>query len=152
MSEEEYLIETGKSIEDAIQKAIKKLKCTQEEIEVEILEEKRKRNIFGLRSPTVTVKVTVKNELSKIKLIIENILSLMKIQGEVFQKKEGSANIITIYTAGYDGLLIGRGGKTLDALQYIVSKIARKSGINIPFYITVGNYKRPYNKSKNELQ
>ncbi len=142
MTPEKYFIETGKTIEEAISKIIKKLKCSRNEIEIEILDNGGGKKLLGLVRTPVTVKVALKDELAKIRSIIEDLLSLMKIEGEVFETKEGLTNILRIYTAGYDGLLIGKGGKTLNALQYIVSKMAKKSGINLPFYITVGDYKR----------
>jgi predicted RNA-binding protein Jag len=73
---------------------------------------------------------------------MEKLLSLMGIEGQVFEVKEGSRNLIKVYTAGYDGLLIGRGGRTLNALQYIVSRMARKAGIKLPFQIQIGDHKR----------
>ncbi|MCK4233610.1 Jag N-terminal domain-containing protein [candidate division WOR-3 bacterium] len=138
-----YCIETGKTVEEAVAKAIKNLECSKDEIKVEILDKGGKKKFLGLVKTPVTVKVSLKDDLSKVKTIIEDILSLMEIEGEIFETKVGSDNIIKIFTAGYDGLLIGKGGRTLNALQYLVSKMAKKSGINLSFYITVGNYKRP---------
>lgn len=152
MNPEEYLIETGKTVEEAISKAMKKLNCTKNEVEISILDKGGKKRFLGLLKTPVTVKISLKDNLAKIRNIIEEILSFMQIEGEIFEKRDGSKNILSIYTAGYDGLLIGKGGKTLDAIQYIVSKMAKKTGIDIPFYITVGDYKRPYNREEDEFR
>lgn len=140
MNSDDYCIERGKTVEEAISKGIERLDCSKEDVDIEVLEEGGKRKFLGLVTTPATIKVTLKKELTKAKKIVENILNLMDIDGKVFEKKKGSSNILHIYTAGYDGLLIGRGGKTLSALQYIVSKIAKRSGIKLSFSITVGDY------------
>jgi len=146
MNSEKYLIETAKTVESAVTKAINKLECSRDEVDVEILDDGSKKKFMGLIKRPVTVKVGIKKDITNVKLIVENLLSLMGINGKVFERKEGSTNVLKILTAGYDGLLIGKGGKTLDALQYIVTRMAKKSGISAPFYITVGDYKRAFEK------
>ncbi|TET19781.1 MAG: KH domain-containing protein [Candidatus Cloacimonadota bacterium] len=146
MSSKEYCIETGKTVDEAVDKAIKNLACSRADVEVEIID-KGKKGFLGIFSSPVTVRVSLQGGLSKVKTIIQDILVLMDIDGQVFEAKEGKINILRIYTAGYDGLLIGRGGKTLNALQHVVSRMARKSGIRLPFYIRVGDYKQQQGKS-----
>lgn len=142
MNPEEHCIETGKTVDEAVSKAIRTLGCRRNEVEVRVLDDGKKRKFLGLVKTPVTVRVMRTAELTKVKGMVETLLSLMKIEGQVFEVKEGSRNIIKIYTAGYDGLLIGKGGRTLNAFQYIVSRMAKKSGIKLPFQIQIGDHKK----------
>jgi spoIIIJ-associated protein len=142
MSPEEHCIETGRTVDEAVSKAIRTLGCCADEVKVEVLEDGGKRRLLGLIRTPVTVKVTRTGELTRVKEIVEQLLSLMQIEGQVFDVKEGSRNIVKVYTAGYDGLLIGRGGRTLNAIQYIVSRMAKKAGIKLHFQIQIGDRKK----------
>ncbi len=142
MNPEEYRIETGRTVDEAVSKAVRALGCCRDEVKIEVLEKGGKRRFLGFVKSPASVKVTRSAGLTRVKTIVENLLSLMGIEGQVFEAKEGSRNLVKIYTAGYDGLLIGRGGKTLNALQHIVSRMARKAGIKLPFQIQIGDHKR----------
>lgn len=142
MNLEEHRIETGRTVDEAVSKAIRVLGCCRDDVKVEILDKGGKAKFLGLVKTPATVKVTRMPDLAKIKAMVEELLLLMDIEGQVFEVREGTRNIVKIYTAGYDGLLIGRGGRTLNALQYVVSRMARKAGIKLPFKIQIGDHKK----------
>jgi len=65
--------------------------------------------------------------LEAAKSTLLEILSLMGIQAEV--EVEDTPDAISLTLKGADeGLLIGKRGQTLDALQYVVNKILSKQG------------------------
>lgn len=142
MIQEEHRIETGRTVDEAVSKAIQAMGCCRDDVRIEVLDKGGKRGFLGFVKTPATVRVTRTGELAKIRAMVEELLSLMGIEGQVFEVKEGSRNLVKIYTAGYDGLLIGRGGRTLNALQYIISRMARKSGIRLPFKIQIGDHKK----------
>ncbi len=142
MNREEHRIETGKTVDEAVSKAIRLLGCCRDDVRVEVLDQGGKPRFLGMAKTPATVKVTRMPELTKIKVMVKELLSLMDIEGQVFEVKEGTRNVVKIYTAGYDGLLIGRGGRTLNALQYVVSRMAKKAGIRLPFKIQIGDHKK----------
>jgi spoIIIJ-associated protein len=50
---------------------------------------------------------------------------------------------VTIRTDGLDGLLIGRRGQTLAALQHVVGRlVSRQFGPDVPHTVDVGDYRR----------
>jgi len=55
LTPEKYFIETGKTIEEAISKVIKKLKCSRNEIEIEILDNGGGKKLLGLVRTPITV-------------------------------------------------------------------------------------------------
>ena len=61
----------------------------------------------------------------KAKTVLTDILGLMGVQGDVemIQDKKGGETILEVRSES-SGLLIGRKGQTLEALQYLVTRIA----------------------------
>jgi spoIIIJ-associated protein len=118
---------TGKTIDEAVDKALSELGVSREEVEVDILEQPSK-GLFGfLGSKPGRVKVKVKeNPSRKARELLEQILDVMelKVDMDIEENKHG----IFISMQGTDlGILIGRRGETLDALQYLVNLSANKN-------------------------
>lgn len=127
----------GKTTEEAIENACRQLKLTKEEIEIEIIEP-GSAGIFGLvGGRKAKVKVTTEREepehieqgngLAVAKETLENILVLMPMEGIEVQVHRVDGTIALNIEGDKSGLLIGRKGRTLDALQYIVNKIVNKT-------------------------
>jgi len=124
----------GKNTEEAIEKASKELNLPVEELNIDIIEP-GSAGIFGLvggkkAKIRVTVKTTPKttgeNGLDLAKEALERILSLIPV--EVTISAQQIDHTINLNIDGdKSGLLIGRKGRTLDALQFIVNKIVNKS-------------------------
>ena len=136
----------GKTTEEAIQNASKELDIPSEDLKVDIIEP-GSAGIFGLvGGKKAKIKVTVKGPepvikpgiaqpiqpvaddkaLDVAKDVLERILSLIPVVATVNGRHEDS-NISLNIEGEKSGLLIGRKGKTLDALQYIVNKIVNKA-------------------------
>ncbi|MEW6608759.1 MAG: RNA-binding cell elongation regulator Jag/EloR [bacterium] len=126
-----FVEETGKTADEAIEKALKTLGAAKEEVKIEVMEEENK-GLFGFgASKLVKVKVSLfKNsgigELSK--EILSRILELMEIKAEVIIKE--TPEIVNLEIKTDDAaILIGKRGQTLNALQEIVTLISnQKSG------------------------
>ena len=124
----------GKTAEEAIEKASRELNLPVEELDIDIIEP-GSAGIFGLVGTRKTkVRVNLKTEemnnditgLETAKETLGNILSLIPM--EVAIHAEQSDGKISLSIEGdSSGLLIGRKGKTLDALQYIVNRVVNKS-------------------------
>lgn len=118
---------TGKTIDEAIGLALRDLNASREEVEVDILEEASK-GIFGLIGvKPARIKVTLKEGPSqKAGIILKNIFRTMQLQVDmkVIEKEQG----LFINLEGPElGILIGRRGETLDALQYLINLSVNKS-------------------------
>ncbi len=131
---EDYEFE-GKTTEDAIENASRELNLPAEELSVDIIEPGSS-GIFGLvGSRRAKIRVTVKSPIKKTdddnglkiaKETLENILSLIPVDTTVSAEQTDGKIALTI-EGDKSGLLIGRKGKTLDALQYIVNKVVNKT-------------------------
>jgi len=126
----------GKTTEEAIEKACKELNRPKEELDIEILEP-GSAGIFGIvGTKKAKIKVTLpqeeqeepteENDVDFAKKTLQDILSLISTEAEVTAGTEDGKITLNIY-GDKSGLLIGRKGKTLDALQFIVNKIVNKS-------------------------
>ncbi len=134
---------TGKNIEDAIEKGLKELNCSKEEVEIKVLDEGTK-GLFGLMgAKPARVLLTIKDknkakELRKEKKeehkkeidfdlacknaqeYVSKIISMMniKINDIKVGHDEDTVNIEVSTDSG--SLLIGRSGQSLNALEYVV--------------------------------
>ncbi len=132
----EYEFE-GKTTEEAIEKACKELNRPKEELDIEILEP-GSAGIFGIvGTKKAKIKVTIneekaqdleegEDEVAFAKETLEDILKLIPTEAEVTAEVEEGKIVLNIH-GDRSGLLIGRKGKTLDAIQFIVNKIVNKS-------------------------
>jgi spoIIIJ-associated protein len=124
----------GKTTEEAIENASRQLNLPVEELRIDIIEP-GSAGIFGLvGSKRAKIKVIVKREgqpddevgLAIAKEALENILALIPVETTV-SAEPVDGNIALTIEGDKSGLLIGRKGKTLDALQFIVNKIVNKN-------------------------
>ncbi|MBQ2941019.1 MAG: protein jag [Clostridia bacterium] len=118
----------AKTVDEAVEKALSDLNTTKENVEIEILEESK--GLFGLLgSKEVKVRVTLikEDETSKAESFLKNITEKMGMDTEletVYNEEEKKMNI-ELKGEGL-GLLIGRRGETLDALQYLTNIFLNK--------------------------
>lgn len=125
----EYLNQEGKTIEDAIIKALEKLNISREEANIEVIDEGSK-GIFGLiGSKNAVVKVNKKIDPVKIgQEFLESIFKVMPFEAEisVIDEETGQEQIMYNISSRNLGLIIGHRGETLDSFQYLTSLIVNK--------------------------
>lgn len=125
----------AKTTEDAIEEACRRLQVSREELEIEVVEP-GSAGIFGLvggRKARIKValrqkeaEITEEGVLEKAKEALETILALIPIDGVTVRAENRDGAVSLDIEGDKSGLLIGRKGKTLDAIQYILSKIVNK--------------------------
>jgi len=117
---------TGKTVDEAIETALGELKLSRDEVEIEVLEEPTK-GLFGiLGGKPARIRVKTKTTISgRAKEILYNVMQAMKLTVDIETVEKNEMVLINI--SGPDlGILIGRRGETLDALQYLVNLSANK--------------------------
>ena len=124
----------GKSTEEAIKNAARNLNVPAEELNVDVIEP-GSAGIFGLvGGRKARIRVTLKgapphqesDEVLVAQQTLEKILSFIPVEAAVRADRiDGKVNLTIV--GDRTGLLIGRKGKTLDALQYVVTKIVNKA-------------------------
>lgn len=118
---------TGTNVDEAIENALKKMGVARDEVEVEVVEEPSK-GLLGLGAKEAKVKVRLKSNLARKspEAMVGEILSLMGIGARVDAEESAGVYYINIYGENL-GMLIGRHGHTLDALQYLINVGANKN-------------------------
>ena len=75
--------------------------------------------------------------------LVLDLLETMEIPAEVRVERAGEDIEVTISTRGYDGLLIGRRGQTLTALQHVIGRlVSREFGPDGRVVVDVGDYRQ----------
>lgn len=125
-----YIEKTGKSIKQATLSALKEFdldETDEDKVEVEVLEEGN-RGILGLiGSKMAKVKVSLKeNSSDTARNFLSDVIEGMGVYAEIEVFEED--NNVYMELKGDDiGILIGRRGETLDALQYLISLVVNRN-------------------------
>jgi spoIIIJ-associated protein len=133
----------GKTTEEAIHKACEELGAPRQELEIEVLSNGSS-GFLGMGAKNARIRATVKEKSAPriseahplravsdpqaaetAKKILQDILRLLEVEATVDLKEESERILLNIKGDG-SGLLIGRKGQTLDALEYLINKIVHK--------------------------
>lgn len=121
----------GRTAEEAIGKALEDLGIARDQAQIEILSS-TSRKVFRLLAGRGTrVRVTALEEdslLEETKRILSRILQGMGIQAEIAGQRNQEQVVLEIKSPA-GALLIGRKGRTLDALQFLLNRILNANGI-----------------------
>ena len=166
------IIVEGKTSTEAIEKGLKDLKVSRNQVDVRILDEKKK-SFFNILAPhMVKVEITVKNNLkseknenenknlsnNNIEIVKENLIKFLDeflglISDEIKYNVsfvEGDMHIVI--SGNNSEKLIGYRGEALNSLQSILNNIANKNIDNkIKVLLDIGNYKDTRKKTLEEL-
>lgn len=120
------VITTGKTVEEAIELALKQLNTTRDRIETNILELPSSGIMSFFRTKLAKVEVILNTDVCKSAIeYLDVVIAAMGIQANIEANLED--NILNINMTGKDmGILIGRRGQTLDSLQYLTSLVVNK--------------------------
>src|SRR5690554_3239929 len=117
------IVKEAKSIDEAVRLALSELEIDREDAEVEILEEGNKGILGFIGNKNAVVRVT---EIANINKLVEDfldpILTSMGIEAEIDIEQTDEEILINL-SGEKIGIIIGRRGETLDALQYLLSLV-----------------------------
>jgi spoIIIJ-associated protein len=143
------------TVEEAIGKAEAQLGLRRDQFKVEIIREGRS-GILGVGGREAVIRVspvTLSEEdiVDGVREILDTLLALMDVQGKVEMLSDGLPLALNI--SGDDlGILIGRRGQTLAALEYVAKLIVvRRLKAWVPLTVDVGGYKKHRQDSLQKL-
>ena len=171
------IISEGKTTQEAIDKGLKKLGVSKSQVDIKVIEEKKK-SFFSILDPhIVKVEITVKNNIAdrkekikddveekieineeQLKKARENIEQFLneflnaiseKIKYEISEEK----GVINVTITGDDATsLIGYRGESLNSLQTIITNIASKNiEEKVKVILDIANYKDARRKTLEDL-
>jgi len=151
----EFVEEEGKTVDEAVEKALKKLNVSKDQVKIEVMKQSKNKGLFGFgTSKSVKVKVSLlqKNENRRLKSvstqILTKILELMNIKATVEVKETEDTVTLEINTEDA-AILIGKRGQTLNALQELITLIVNRSGVGIRKRIVLDT--EDYRRRRNEV-
>lgn len=135
------VVEVAKTIDEAIQTGLLKLGVTKDEVDIEIISEPVK-GFLGFGSKNAEVVLTVKQDpCLDGKRFLMQVFEEMHLDVKIEQSQEQEQIIFNLVGENL-GVLIGRRGQTLDALQYLLNISAnRDSEHNVRFMLDAENYR-----------
>ena len=140
----EVLEKTGKTVEDAYRAALAELNVSEDRVTYEVLEEPSK-GFFGLiGTKPAKVRITVKEltPLEKATKFLEEIFTAMQLEVRLECEDKEDCSVYNLIGENL-GILIGKHGQTLDALQYLANLAANRglSEEKVRIVIDVENYR-----------
>jgi spoIIIJ-associated protein len=118
---------SGRSVEEAVEEVLRVLGVSRDRVEIEVLEEPS-RGLFGiLGGRPARVRVAVKETAAdRARDFLERIVRAMGVEAQIAIKE--NEHDLNIGLEGQNlGILIGRRGETLNALQYLVNVAVNKN-------------------------
>ena len=138
----------GRTIDDATKKGLAELGIREaSRVNVEVIDE-GKSGIFGFGvSRPAKIRIFYNENIADIgnttKEIIQGILEKMEIEGYIKDLKEGESKVyIELESKNSSGLIIGKKGKTLEALQFMINLIVNnKTGSEKKIILDIESYR-----------
>ncbi|NJD03941.1 MAG: protein jag [Ruminiclostridium sp.] len=117
---------TGKTVNEAVNLALDELNASPDNADIEVLDEGSK-GLFGIGSKVARVRVSLRNVQSSLgEGFLTDVFSKMKISVDI-ETEEDEETILLKIKGKDSGIIIGRRGETLDALQYLTSLVVNKN-------------------------
>jgi spoIIIJ-associated protein len=124
----------ARSVEEAVEEGLEKLGATRDDVDITVLDEGNK-GLFGILGAKqakvrIELKVSTKYKSQVAQEYLHELLRLMQVSADIHGEIIDEDNVRLAVYGDNLGLLIGRRGQTLDALQYLVSTVANREGGN----------------------
>lgn len=135
----------AKTVEEAIQDCLSELGVKREQVTIEVLEKPEKKGIFGLfgNNKLARVKVTYQDDPGIIACeFLRDLTSSMSVEAD-FEVSKQDGNVLINITGKDLGILIGRRGDTLEAIQFLTNlAVAKKLSEKVRIFIDVEGYRK----------
>ena len=153
----DFLEFEGKTTEEAIEAACAHFQVPPENLEIEILSVGSS-GLFGLGRSKARIRAALRGEseteapiLPRAQEVLEQLLARIGESAKVSARQEDDRIILLIETED-PGLLIGKQGQTLEALQFLVTKIlAKQTHRKVRVVIDIESYRARHNDALTHL-
>lgn len=144
----EYIEGVGKDIEEATKRALERMNATRDQVLIEIIDDKTKEN----EGDEVRIRVTpVDLRKKNAEEFINKMIESFKIKAEIVWEEKYDVPIMRLY-GDEMGIIIGNKGKTLEAIQILMSIIANKNSlVKGKIYLDIEDYRKRKVKNLEQL-
>lgn len=146
------IVVTGKTIDEAVKNGLQQLGTTENRVNVNVLEQPAKGlfGLFGVKDAKVEL-TQLPDAIEEAVLFLEDVLRSMELEVRIEQKQDKEGTELHLHGTEL-GMLIGRRGQTLDALQYLVNIVAnRYSDRHLRIVLDAEQFRQRRKKTLQEL-
>ncbi|MUT68384.1 RNA-binding cell elongation regulator Jag/EloR [Paenibacillus sp. NEAU-GSW1] len=149
------IVASGKTIEDAVRSGLATLNVTEDRVKVAVLEQPAKGlfglGLIGVKEAKVELEL-IPDPTNEAVQFLREVASTMGLTVAVEQKQTREGTQLSISGSGELGMLIGRRGQTLDALQYLVNIVANRfSDSHLRIVLDAEDFRERRRKTLEEL-
>lgn len=124
----QYIEVEEDTTEEALESALKELGVSREQVSVKVIHEPTK-GILGLGAKLARIRVTLKEDISSTpEAVLHEILSHMGLDAEIESQIINGSVHLTV-SSDNPGILIGKHGQTLNAVEYLLNCILNRSSL-----------------------
>ena len=124
----QYIEVEEDTTEEALEVALKELGVNREQVSVKVIHEPTK-GILGLGAKLAKIRVTLKEDISSTpEVVLHEILSHMGLEAEIESQIINGSVHLTV-SSDNPGILIGKHGQTLNAVEYLLNCILNRSSL-----------------------
>jgi spoIIIJ-associated protein len=118
---------TAKTVEEAVELALEELNATEDQVEIEVIDEGSKSFLGIMKPKEAKVRVTLFDYSTEIaKDFLGDLFERMGIDASFDIREEDDRLNINI-SSDKSGIIIGRRGETLDSLQFLTSLVVNRN-------------------------
>lgn len=144
---------SGKTVEDAVQTGLTQLQVTEDRVKIVVLEQPSKGlfGLLGVKEAKVELEV-IPDAAEEAERFLLEVANAMGLQVSVDRKETKEGQYLSLSGSGDMGMLIGRRGQTLDALQYLTTIVAnRLSDSHIRIVLDAEDFRERRRKTLEDL-
>ncbi|MDQ8736546.1 MULTISPECIES: RNA-binding cell elongation regulator Jag/EloR [unclassified Paenibacillus] len=121
------IVASGKTVEDAVRNGLTQLQVTEDRVKQVVLEQPTKGffGLFGAKEAKVELEL-IPDPMLEAEQFLREVAGTMGLQVNIDRKQTREGTHLSVTGSGDLGMLIGRRGQTLDALQYLVNIVANR--------------------------
>ena len=124
----QYIEVEENTTEEALEAALKELGVSREQVSVKVIHEPTK-GILGLGAKLAKIRVTLKEDVSSTpEAVLHEILSHMGLEAQIESQIVNGSVHLTV-NSDNPGILIGKHGQTLNAVEYLLNCILNRSSL-----------------------
>ncbi|MFC6334341.1 RNA-binding cell elongation regulator Jag/EloR [Paenibacillus septentrionalis] len=147
------VLASGKTIEDAVRNGLTQLQVTEDRVKVVVVEQPAKGflGLIGSKDAKVELEL-IPDPKEEAERFIRDVAHAMGLDVQLTWSQTKDSLQLSISCSGDLGMIIGRRGQTLDALQYLVTIVAnRYSDNHIRIVLDAENFRERRRKTLEEL-
>lgn len=146
-------VASGKTIDDAVRNGLTQWQVSKDRVKIVVLEQPSKGlfGLIGVKEAKVELEL-IPDALEEAEQFLREVAGTMGLQVSIDRKTTRDGVLLSVTGGGDLGMLIGRRGGTLDALQYLVNIVAnRYSDSHLRIVLDAEDFRERRRKTLEEL-